>query len=156
MGRLVFLPVSRSRAADLRAGTATGPWAGVTATAALATALGASQEEAEYAALNQAGVAALGRPDSDTLRLVIAASVPDRSVTVEDETLGSATVEELSWSSVQSLFADGADATSAVAAARTAVARRGLAEALELPEVADLLDAHDLLWFAPGELDLLP
>jgi hypothetical protein len=68
-------------------------------------------------------------------------------------------VRDLRWSQVRALFADEAEAAEAVLRARAALAESGegytLAAALEVPAVGKLLDNHDLLWFAPEELDLV-
>ena len=46
-----------------------------------------------------------------------------------------------------------ADAADAVARARPATQGLTLTKALDRPEVTELLEAYDLLWFAPEELD---
>ena len=56
---------------------------------------------------------------------------------------------------MQSLFADEPAAVRAVARARAALGGPTLAETLSEPEVGELLDDYDLLWFAPEELDQL-
>jgi hypothetical protein len=107
-------------------------------------------EEAEYVALNHAGVAAL-LLDGVPRRLVLAVDV---ALEGADE-LGAVPVPEVRWSDVRSLFADEAPAADAVAAARTAVRGLDLATALAVPAVLALQDDHDLLWYAPEELDAL-
>lgn len=106
-------------------------------------------EEADYIALNHAGVAAL-LLGGESRRLVLAV---DQEIAGGE--FGAVRLPEVSWSRVRSLFADEAEAAAAVARARVAVAGLDLAAALLLPEVEQLLDAHDLLWYAPEELDAL-
>jgi hypothetical protein len=67
--------------------------------------------------------------------------------------IGQVVVAGLRWPQVQSLFADEPDAATAVARARAAAEGRTLTEALDRDEITELLDAYDLLWFAPAELD---
>jgi hypothetical protein len=69
---------------------------------------------------------------------------------------GEVTVRGLRWDDVQALFSDEPAATGAVARAREVAAGRPVPEALDQPPVQELLDEHDLLWFAPEELDRLP
>jgi hypothetical protein len=159
MSRLIFVPSSRTQAQELRAGGETGPWLAFSASPGLRAELGdLSVEELEYVALNHAGVALLVDPSAaDPLRLVLAADVPeDDLLDVDIAESGAATVTALAWSRVVALFADDPDAASAVAAARAAVRDRPVSEALAAPEVTALLEAHDLGWYAPEELDRLP
>jgi hypothetical protein len=159
MSRLMFVPASRMQARELRAGGATGPWLAFLASPGLRAESGdLSVEELDYVALNHAGVAQLVDPSADgSLRLVLAAEVPAPDLLdVDVASAGSATVATLAWSAVVALFADDLEAASAVAAARAAVRGRALSDALAAPEVAALLEAHDLGWYAPGELDRLP
>lgn len=149
----VFVPMTLAAARELRStGSATellayadGP--------ALRRWLGDARlddEEAGYVALNHAGVASLLLEGGST-RLVLAV---DLDLTGGDD-LGAVRVPEVRWSDVRSLFADEAAAAAAVARARAAVNGLELATALPLPEVEQLLDAYDLLWYAPEELDAL-
>lgn len=148
----VFVPIGRAAAQQWRS---TGSARGVVGYAdgpRLRSWLGQGQlddEEAGFVALNHAGVAAL-LVESDSVRLVLAV---DREVTSGE--LGVVRLPEVSWSDVRSLFADEAGAAAAVASARAAVHGLDLAAALATPEVEQLLDAHDLLWYAPEELDAL-
>ncbi|HLL63621.1 MAG TPA: hypothetical protein VK401_11260 [Propionibacteriaceae bacterium] len=154
MTTLVFVPVDRETADALRTGTDPGPRPGCAPTAELAASTGpdAVAEEVEFAALSHAGVLAL-TSTTDPLRLVLAADVEAVQVEESGDGLGQVVVAGLRWPQVQSLFADEPDAAAAVAAARAAAEGRTLTEALELDEVAQLLDAYDLLWFAPEELE---
>jgi hypothetical protein len=141
---LVFVPLDRATASALRSGTDPGPRPGWAPTTALATSLGpeAVDEEVEFAALSQAGVLAL-TTTADPLRLVLAAEVGPGQVDDAGEEPGRVVVGGLRWSQVRSVFADEPEAAEAVDRARTA------------GEVEGLLDAYDLLWYLPDELDRL-
>lgn len=151
---MVFLPVAGSEAAALRAGADLGARAGCAATRSLLAALGAdtSDEEADFAALSNAGVLAVVL-DTDPHRLVLAADVADAQVRDGQAATGAVEVIGLAWAQVQSLFADEPDAAEAVAAARRAVGGLGLADALVTPAVEDLNHGFDLLWYSVAELD---
>ena len=71
------------------------------------------------------------------------------------EPLGEVEVRGLGWAQVQALFADEPAALEAASLANKAVAGQTLAAALAEPEVAQIFDDYDLLWFAPEELDQL-
>ena len=148
--RLVFLPVSRSRAADLRAGHGDRAVGRVHRDAGSWPRSGAEPSRGGRVRRTQPrrGRRA-GRPDSDTLRLVLAADVADSSHVDGRGRPGSAMVEALSWSPVQALFADEPQRRERGRRGADRGGRAWTAEALATPEVADLLDAHDLLWFAP-------
>ena len=154
MTTLVFVPLDRETAYALRAGTDPGPRPGCTPTAGLAASVGpdAVSEEIEFAALSDAGVLAL-TSTTDPLRLVLAADVEADQVEESGDAIGQVVVSRLRWPQVQSLFADEPEAAAAVAKARAAAEAVPLAEALDPNEVTALLDAYDLLWFAPEELD---
>lgn len=158
MSPLIFVPCSRAQAGALRDRLEAGPWRAFLPSAGLQAQLDSGGEELEYIALNHAGVAQLVDPRApDELRLVLAAEVADDAVVdVDLDEPGAATITNLRWSQVVALFADEPEAASAVAAARRAVRNRTVADALAAPEVAALLDAHDLGWYAPEELDRLP
>lgn len=142
MSVLVFVPLDRAAASALRSGTDLGPRPGWAPTSGLAASLGpeAVDEEVEFAALSQAGVLALVTT-GDPLRLVLAADVEPGQVDDPGEDPGLVGVRGLRWSQVGSVFADDPAAAGAVHRARTA------------GEVDALLDAYDLLWFSPDELD---
>ena len=149
----VFVPLALSAARQLRSTGSATDLIGYADGPALRSWLGGTRlddEEADYVALNHAGVAAL-LLDGASVRLVVAV---DQEIAGADE-FGSVPLPAVSWTDVRSLFADEAAAAGAVTAARTAVAGFDLAAALSLPEVEHLLDAHDLLWYAPEELDAL-
>jgi hypothetical protein len=156
---MVFVPVTWQDALSLRCGADLGRRPACTATLGLMSAFEdqTTLEEAEFVALNHAGALALfisagGR------RLLLAAEVDLAQITDEGSTLGEVTVSGLAWSQVGALFADEPEASAAVTKAVASVQDHGgraLAEALGLAEVAELMENHDLLWFAPHELDQL-
>ena len=154
MTALVFVPIDRGTAYALRAGRDPGPRPGCAPTAGLAASAGpdAVTEEVEFAALSHAGILALSCA-ADPLRLVLAADVAAGQLRDTGDRLGQVEVTGLRWPQVQSLFADEPDAAEAVGRSRAAALGLTLAEALDRPEVTGLLDAYDLLWFAPDELD---
>jgi hypothetical protein len=128
---LVFVPLSWADAAALRTGADLGPRVGCAPNAELALRIGpdADLEEVEYAALHQAGEHAV----QDGRRLVLAADVEPAQVVEAGDGWGGLTLNGLRWRQVSALFADEPSAT---------------AEATGV-------DAPDLLWFAPEELDQL-
>ena len=162
MGQMVFVAMSRERARALRdAGSIAGPLGGHAATPSLMAAQDYDEsllEDAEYTALAFAGVAALTEAgEADILRLVLAAELPPSLVQVSvDSDLGAVQVHDLPWKAVQALFSDESGSAAAVASARTAAVGRSVAEAFTMPAVVDVFENHDLLWFAPEELDRLP
>ncbi len=158
MSRLVFVPCAAALARELRQERSAGPWLAFTPSAGLAAQVGdAGPEELEYAALNCAGVARLVDPSaSDPRRLILAAEVPEAQlVDLDAAEPGTVTVGQLSWKQVIAMFTDDYEAAEAVRAARAAVRGRTVSEALAAPEVVALLEGHDLLWYAPAELDRL-
>lgn len=153
---MVYVPLPLPRARRLRVGEPLAAVPGHAATASLrrALGLGTDDEEGDYAALNAAGVAALDGL-LGSRRLVLAAEVGDAQVTDRGGTSGEVDVAGLAWTQVRSLFADEEVAAPAVTEAARAATGVALAEAYDLPAVAALVDAHDLLWFSPEELDAL-
>ncbi len=153
---MVYVPLPASRVRALRDGEPLARVAGHAATPSLRAALDLApgDEEGDYAALNAAGVAALaGLPGPR--RLVLAAEVADPQVADGRGSSGEVEVTDLRWGQVRSLFADEEVAASAVTAAAAAAAGVALDEAYGLPAVVALTEGHDLLWFAPEELDAL-
>ena len=150
---MVFVPAAGSEAVALRSGADLGVRPGCAATRSLLEALGTdtSAEEADFAALSNAGVLAVAL-DAGPSRLVLAADVSDVQVRDGRTAAGEVEVTGLTWAQVQSLFADEPDAAEAVAAARRAVGV-GLAEALASAAVQDLNQRFDLLWYSVAELD---
>lgn len=150
----VFVPVAVAAALTLRSSGSAGDLIGYADGPALRRWLGEpglDREEADYVALNHAGIAALLSDDSAPARLVLAVDLP----IIGADDLGRVQLSEVSWADVRSLFADEISAADLVARARTAVRGRTLEAALHDPVVAELLDGHDLLWYAPEELDAL-
>jgi hypothetical protein len=160
MGQTAFIPASMEQAKALRSGADPGLRRGCAVTPALLRALEpqTTTEEAEFAALNNAGVLAL-LVSPELTRLVLAADLESAQITATDDPSGEIVISSLSWPQVRALFLDEAEAADAVMTARRAVAESAgdvtLATALSLPEVGELLDGFDLLWFAPEELDHL-
>lgn len=158
---MVFVPAPLARAGALRSGQRAGQVRGFAVTPSLVRVLGPdlSDEEADFAALSTAGLAALDGLDGGR-RLVLAADVaPDRVVDGGGEA-GEVRVDELAWHQVSALFADEDAAADAVRAAAveiaTAAGATGTpAPARSGPAVAALVDTYDLLWYAPEELDAL-
>jgi hypothetical protein len=156
MAQMIFVPMNRDEVAALRAGAGANHYRGCAATPSLVASMGADtvREEAEFAALNNAGVLALVlKPNFP--RLVVAAEVPGEQITDLLQPQGEVEVHGLAWAQVRALFADEPDAREAVTLAGKAVAGQGLTDALTAREVAAVLDGYDLLWFAPEELDQL-
>jgi hypothetical protein len=156
MSEMVFVPMTWDAAADLRSGVAADHYWGCAATSTLVASMEAGTliEEAEYAALGYAGVLALVL-NSGSRRLVLAAEVQPGQLLDLCEPLGEVEVRGLGWTQIQALFADEPAALEAASLASKAVAGQTLAAALAEPEVAQIIDDYDLLWFAPEELDQL-
>jgi hypothetical protein len=157
---MVFVPVTHAQATSLRDERVLGPGlVGHAATPALMSSHDydeSTREDAEYAALTYAGARAALTVAEGALRLVLAAEVPPAAATVDDEDpYGRTEVSGLRWAGVRALFADEPDAGAALALARNAADGLELGPALSTPELARLVDEHDLLWFAPEELDQL-
>ena len=153
---MVFVPSSPAGARALRDGV---PLAATRAFAPTPTLRRTLQppvedEEADFAALHLAGVAALDGPTA-ARRLVLAAEVADGQVVDQRTALGDVEVHDLGWGQVRALFSDEDAAGPAVGAAAAAARDLPLAAALDQPAVAALTDIHDLLWYAPEELDAL-
>ena len=150
----VFLPLTVAAVQQLAASGSASDLVGYAAGPALRGWLGEMRlddEEADYVALNHAGIAALTLDDTAPTRIVLAV---DRDVADGDEH-GAVTVGHLEWAEVRSLFADEAAAAAAVLSARSAVRGLDLPAALADPTVGELQESYDLLWYAPEELDTL-
>jgi hypothetical protein len=154
MAQMIFVPMTRDEAQALRTGTAANHYRGCAATPSLTASMDADivMEEAEYAALSNAGVLALVLKPNEP-RLVVAAEVAEKQVRDLGQPHGEVEVHGLAWAQVRAFFADEPDASEAVTLAGKAVAGQSLAAALAAPAVAAVLDGYDLLWFAPDELD---
>jgi len=160
MVQMIFVPMTRDEVAALRSGpvrsdVAANSYPGCAATAGLVASLEADAviEEAEFAALSNAGVLALVLKPSP--RLVVAAEVREGQVTDLGGPWGEVKVDGLAWAQVRALFADEPAAWDAAKLACKAVAGRSLGAAVAAPEVSAVLDEYDLLWYAPEELDQL-
>ena len=153
---MVFVPTTPASARALRSGEQPGRLRGFAATPSLVRALGPdlSDEEADFAALDAAGLAALQGPLTDR-RLVLAVDVATNRVSDGRGEPGEVHVDGLVWSQVSALFADEGAAVDAVRAAATEVAAAPPDDALSGRAVAALSDTYDLLWYAPDELDAL-
>lgn len=156
---MVFVPLDRSRAAELAAnGSLTGDRLGHATTPGLLRAhdFSAPDEDAHYTALAYAGVSAL-LAGTETFRMVLAVELPVLPTDADDgDPFGRVRVPAVTWGQVQALFADEPESVPALTRARHLVAGRSLEEVVDDPEVEELLDACDLLWFAPEELSRLP
>jgi hypothetical protein len=156
MTQMIFAPMTRAEARALRSGTLANNYQACAATPSLVGSMdpGTVIEQVEYAALSNAGVLALVlRPDAP--RLVVAAEVHEEQVMDLGQPLGEVEIRGLAWAQVRALFADEPDALEAVELAGKTVAGQNLTAAIAAPEVVELLDGYDLLWFAPEELDQL-
>jgi hypothetical protein len=151
---MVFVPLPPASALGLRDGQPLRSVRGFAATPSLRASLGpdVGEEEADYAALDAAGLAALDGLERPR-RLVLAAEVDPAQVRDGRSALGEVELGEVWWRQVQSFFADEPDAAPAVAAAVAAASGVPLEQVLELPAVAELGERHDLLWYAVEELD---
>jgi len=155
---MAYVPISAEQARLLRSsGALDGPLPAHCVTPGLLRAhdLTADAEDAEYTALAYAGVSALLTMGARR-RLVVAAEVSAEPAAGDpSDPFGRVSLDQLAFSQVTSLFADEPDS------AERLVRARGLAAGLEFEAVVDadeiesLLDASDLLWFAPSELDRL-
>jgi hypothetical protein len=160
MGQIAFIPASTDQAKALRSGSDPGLHRGCAVTTALLRALEprTTTEEAEFAALSNAGVLAL-LVSLEPRRLVLAAEVEPAQITATGDAAGEVTLSSLAWAQVQALFVAEPEAAEAAQKARQAVTECAggltLAAALQLPEIGELLEGYDLLWFAPEELDHL-
>jgi hypothetical protein len=157
MAQMIFVPMTRDEAWALRSGVGTDCYLGCAATPGLAATMEGDTvvEELEYAALSNAGVLALALKPH-TARLVVAAEVPEEHVSDLNGPHGEVEVSGLTWAQVRALFADDPAALDTVRLAGQAVAGESVMAALAAPQVITVLDEHDLLWFAPEELDQLP
>jgi hypothetical protein len=153
---MVYVPLPAERARALRAGERLDalPAHAVTPALCRAVEVGTDDEEADFAALSAAGVAALAGLEGGR-RLVLAADVAAGQVEDTGGPSGEVVVSDLTWGRVRSLFADEEAAAPAVLAAARVVQGRPLADAYDEPTVVALTDTWDLLWFAPEELDAL-
>lgn len=151
---IVFVPLPPASASSLRGGAGAASYRAFAATSTLRRSLGPSsdEDEAGFAALDTAGVAALDGLDGER-RLVLAAEVGAAQLRDRGTELGEVEVADLAWEQVRSLFADEEVAAPLVRAAAAAATGVALPAAFDLAAVSELRDRHDLLWYAPEELD---
>ncbi len=76
--------------------------------------------------------------------------------TDSDDPFGRVDLVGLGWTQVVSLFADEAGSSGRIAEARERAMAADLETVVDDVRVESLLDASDLLWFSPDELDRLP
>jgi hypothetical protein len=156
VAKMIFVPMTPDETVALRSGAGVDHQQGCAATASLVGSVETDCviEEAEYAAINNAGVLAMVlKPNAP--RLVVAAEVREEQVIDRGAPQGEVEVNGLTWRQVRALFADEPAAQKAVRLARRTVAGRSLTAALVTPKVAALLDRYPLMWYAPEELDQL-
>ncbi|SDB85997.1 hypothetical protein GA0111570_105138 [Raineyella antarctica] len=153
--RTVFLASDPQTAEALRRTGGLQEAEGVTVDAAYAAArdldlaVSDDEEEAEFWALTDAALMSLRRSALGP-RFVVAARVrPDQLAQAGPEGSGRVTVSSLEWVQVSAIFVDEADALPAVESARAALDDPTLVE----DRIALLVAEHDLLWYAPDELD---
>ncbi len=159
MRQMVFVALDRSEAVALRAQSKSVlvMRVGHAATESLMRSLGYDDtmlEDAEFAALTHAGVRSviIGH---DELRLVVAAEIDRTDLDDTGDAYGTVTVKRLGWADVHALFVDEDAARSRVAEARAAAQGHDLTFAAQQPTMAAVTDEHDLLWYAPDEVDEL-
>lgn len=112
---------------------------------------GDDEEEADFWALTDAAMRSLATR-TEGGRFVVAARVrQDQIRQSADDGSGHVVVEGVSWSQVSALFVDEPEADRAVQAAR---AVQDDPQAFS-DRAATLIAEHDLLWYAPEELDVL-
>jgi hypothetical protein len=155
---MTYVPLGVDQARLLRqSGALDGPLPAHCVTPGLLRAhdLTADTEDAEYTALAYAGVSAL-LTSADWPRIVVAAEVSGEP-TAEDpyDPFGRVSLDRLAFSQITSLFADEPDSAERLARARGLAAGLDFEEVVDTHEIESLLDASDLLWFAPSELDRL-
>lgn len=145
---LVFVPVARPELAAWAVEGVVGPGAGFAVTPGLMEAFGftdPTDEEAEYTALQVAGLAGLL---AHGCRLIAVAEAGDAQSAAPVD-FGGVTLGPLPWSAVRSLFADGDPA--AAASVYEGLGAVDLDRAWEDSRVEELLSAGELLWHAPSE-----
>lgn len=117
-------------------------------------------EELEYAALTAAARASLRLIDADPAawrrRVVFAADVPDRDVTVRDD-LDAGAVQisvPVELGQIASVHLDDVDAAATVAGAAAAILPADLGD-VTAQEAVDDAEGNELSWYATQELSLL-
>ena len=146
---VAFVPVSVDTLSALTTSALTGPVAAFAVTPGLCDTFSlppTADEEAERTALLLAGLSSLISYGS---RLVL---VVEATTTDDDGGLGESTVSALAWRDVSAIFAEPAEAASAVAKAAAAVQGLDLDAAWDAEPVQALMSEHDLLWYGPEEV----
>ena len=155
---MTYVPLSAGQARLLRSSARLdGPLAAHCVTPGLLRAheMTADTEDAEYTALAYAGVTAL-LAMAGRRRLVVAAEVPAEPPAEDpNDPFGRVSLDRLSFSQVTSLFADEPDSVERLVRARALAAGLSFEAVVDADEIESLVDASDLLWFAPSELDRL-
>jgi hypothetical protein len=156
IAKMIFVPMTLDETAALRSGAGVNHHHVCVAAASLVASMETDtvMEEAEYAAISNAGVLAMVL-NPNAPRLVVAAEVREEQVIDRGAPQGQVEVNGLTWPQVRALFADEPAARRAVRLARKTVVGRSLAAALTAPKVAAVLDKYPLMWYAPEELDQL-
>jgi hypothetical protein len=153
MKPLVFVAVEPSAARTLRDTGAPPDGVAYAATPALRESFGYgadADEDADYAAQLFASLAgALAGWD----RCVLAVATPTLPPSRGAADYGQVDLPKLRWADVQAVFVDEPEALPAVRAYAESVRSGGIAEVWADPATHEFVASHDLLWFAPGELD---
>jgi hypothetical protein len=148
----VVVPVSVEQLSGLREAPLARPVTGFAVTPGLRDTFGlgdADEEEADRTALLLAGLSSL---ISYGKRLAV---VIDALAVDDGDPLGEVTLPGVAWGHVSAIFADAAEAATAVSEAVEAVAGLGIDAAWDTDAVRALMAEHDLLWFGPDEVDTL-
>ncbi len=149
---LVFIPMTGELLEQFCGGT---PYSGLAfaTTPELYAALDYDQtmaEDAEYAALTYASVAAL----TIAPRRCVAVVETSASATTDSaDDFGTVTVSGLEWDAVTALFIGDEEGLEPERQAALEIHNKPLAQAWDAPSVEHLLELSDLLWFGPQELD---
>lgn len=109
-----------------------------------------AEEESDYAAQLFASLAGLL---AGWDRCVLAVAVRTLPASCGRAAFGQVELPPLRWRDVRAVFVDEPSALPAVRAYAGEVAGQGIAELWADPETEQFLADHDLLWFAPEELD---
>jgi hypothetical protein len=148
----IFIPVSQAMLRTLvRDGALPGPLDACAVTDALrAWYPEGDDEDLEFAAQSRAADLCLPLivDDVPLRRLVLAADTLVERAPAVDELVGVRAISGLTLDTVVALFADSPEAEPALRAALAALA----SSAADVPPEVEVLDDHELAWFAPEEL----
>lgn len=153
MKPLIFVAVTSRAARDLRDIGTQPNGVAYAATAALRESFGYgadADEESDYAAQLFASLAGLL---AGWDRCVLAVAVPALPPSTGTADFGQVDLPPLRWRDVRAVFVDEPDAVPAVRAYAETARGRELAELWADPATNQFVTDHDLLWFAPEELD---